>query len=360
MSTTYMYVGARIIPVALLVVSLFRIIIYLAVYSVPSLDRSSDGLKTSVSFRLAKKSYLNDTVDFYPWGKSGEKPVEIDRRTILVFVRNILLVYCPIYKNMNSQVLSLLYRYSCDHQFDLTRSDDLFSLWGSFYYSYYTGTNSRGLEVTNDTGKHEFDQPLLNASKFAIIRDPIDRFISGYLFSCHMFKFCEEPQLFNCGDDLFCLLHNLNELRINSNWPDFGQFAALDSLAPQLFFCNFRQQKSAYRLFLYNRSEEFKRNMRRFLSAQGIPKSLVYRGWGGDNSSAWLSTQSHHSTSNKPGLRQVRKKIVSDIVILNEIYRVYKIDYDFFHLKVPQLYKRQCKATVYRHLPMCQADQLIS
>ncbi len=253
---------------------------------------------------------------------------------------------------MHSQILALLYRYATDHKYNLNNLLEIAKMWNVYHSS--IGVPSKQLELVNVTDKIGLE--FFNWTKFAIIRDPIDRFISGYMFMCKNWKFCGESHLFHCGDDIFCLLGNLTALLAEDKWPDFGR-SILDNLAPQSFYCHFQQQKSAYKLFLYDRSEKFNQNILSYLQLQGIPKSLLYGGWGDNNSSAWLSTETQHSTFNKANLKlkDVRNNILSDILVVNEIYRIYQMDYKLFQLEVPKAYKSQCKSQKFNHLLICQS-----
>ncbi len=174
--------------------------------------------------------------------------------------------------------------------------------------------------------------------KFAVIRDPIERFISAYLYVCRVEKRCRYQMLFGCNDDTFCILPIRN--------------AVLVHMAPQYFFCYFRHCKSGYRLFYYSDSEDVSQPLTDFLVKQGVPADMLSTGWGANKNSSWLAELSQHSTVDK--YAEERKNLLSNMRLVNEIYRVYKEDYDFFKLNVPKVYRDRCKEPEYQQLDVCQ------
>lgn len=263
------------------------------------------------------------------------------------------LMYCPIQKNLNSQLHALIARVAYGEYNDITTYQGIVDL--------YFGLIDLKVSHANIQWNIMSDSPLWSDNsvvKFVILRDPIDRFISAYLHFCHFDPLkCFRPEINNCGPNIHCLLARLREIHKLKLWNSYGHIGPVTHFAPQMFQCYLRLYWDKYRIFIYSTSEEFKYSLRNFLISNGISNKTITTGWG-NKGEAWLSQLTTHATNLK--FSHLKKEILTNLTLVDEIFRFYQLDYQFFnhtfHLSAEL--KSLCQQNDHMNVSVCNYIQL--
>ncbi|PAV64921.1 hypothetical protein WR25_10556 [Diploscapter pachys] len=186
-------------------------------------------------------------------------------------------------------------------------------------------------------------------SMFAITRDPVDRFLSGFLDLCVR----TNSDCHGCGANLTCFLENTYRramaltLEDNStlreqvitpkeNWT-YHQFQ-LDPLDlhifPQHWRCEFDKNFASYKKVRYS-SDPMKTlwpDMQSIFEKAGVPKAkLDYI------KSEITSTRTVHSTVQYKARKYIEKRLRSSPYLMELLVRLFYYDYKFFNWQLPEL-----------------------
>lgn len=244
----------------------------------------------------------------------------------LIYIQNLSMLYCPIRKNLNSQMLVMLARFLHNQNFEITKSIQEFN---NLWYWRLKGHKN----FTNSEGTMEDLFPNSTVVKFAIIRDPIDRFISAYLQFCHLYPQCD-GQIFNrCGSDPICILNFIASINSAKNWTQFSEEDQIAHFAPQYRQCYFRQYWNQYKILKFDHTTEFRQLLREQIISQGVSRGFLDSGWG-VNKTAWLDELTKHQTSRF--FAEKRAGLLNNVTFLQKAYETYVEDYQFFKFPVPK------------------------
>ncbi|WKY08274.1 hypothetical protein Q1695_007631 [Nippostrongylus brasiliensis] len=167
-----------------------------------------------------------------------------------------------------------------------------------------------------------------------VIRHPVDRFLSGYLFICHRDEmFSEAERCYGCRLNLTCFMENLHqdliEHSINGTIKNAVSRRTIYHFAPQTWFCDYKDHKNDYEFIKYERGQEGARKMAiqfgKFLAGANVPdefREMIY--------DEMLKGTTPHSTYMSPMRSEVEKQLCSDPNLMEHILQIYF--YDFVEL----------------------------
>ncbi|EYC26379.1 hypothetical protein Y032_0010g1123 [Ancylostoma ceylanicum] len=97
-------------------------------------------------------------------------------------------------------------------------------------------------------------QELLGTSKteYTIVRDPVSRFLSGFVNKCiGEGSYCKE-RCFACDGDMSCFVERLHDLMMLAQTGEFTKFHyELAHFSPQTWYCNFKEHLYNYKILRY-------------------------------------------------------------------------------------------------------------
>ncbi|VDM74040.1 unnamed protein product [Strongylus vulgaris] len=99
--------------------------------------------------------------------------------------------------------------------------------------------------------------------KFAVVRDPIDRFLSGYADKCYPKRLPLPPErCFGCEQNLSCFVETLlSNLRNITRDPNATKYMETSHFAPQTWSCNFKEHLHDYIIIKYESGQQGIRNI---------------------------------------------------------------------------------------------------
>ncbi|WKY08550.1 hypothetical protein Q1695_007793 [Nippostrongylus brasiliensis] len=186
--------------------------------------------------------------------------------------------------------------------------------------------NNRAEKQLNST---QLTQMIADETQFfAVIRDPIDRFISGYIDKClsNIDTFPEGDQCFGCRDDLRCFIRILYRILIEfqSGKPVTitKLWSYINYFGPQTWFCDFEHRKKRYTLIHYHRglraAERIAAQLDKVLTSANVPvdqRAYIRR-----------ELSKHKATQESQVARSLKRRIVNDTFVLETLLWMYSGD----------------------------------
>ncbi|KAL6733998.1 hypothetical protein Aduo_004587 [Ancylostoma duodenale] len=180
--------------------------------------------------------------------------------------------------------------------------------------------------------------------RFALIRNPFERFLSGYVDKCLNEKnFSPQVRCLGCRYNLRCfvsrLFHLLYGMHYNRTYLAREIWYVARHFAPQSWQCNFKKQLSTYDLIEYPESSDqvaiVAGEFDRVLKKAGVPQDMraIIR-------KELIKGRSPHSTSKSRARIGVRKMISTDRYVRQVLALIYYFDYIVFGFRpTPSLFE---------------------
>lgn len=167
---------------------------------------------------------------------------------------------------------------------------------------------------------------------FAVIRHPIDRFLSGYVDKCHndLIYYTAEERCFGCKDDMRCFIETLHKVLVEFYNGTIERTRMVLYLvrhfAPQTWYCDFKDHKNDYILIRYKSGKNGTREVadefdKVFRYAQIPKKQRAYI------HSEMMRGTTPHSTSRSPTREAAEKELRSDDDLMRLIMQMYYYDF---------------------------------
>ncbi len=228
---------------------------------------------------------------------------------------------------MNSQMLLMFAKLQYGKKFEITGTLRNFNTFWSWHQSHRANITKK-VSIVEDIWTNK------TIVKFAIVRDPIDRFISAFLQFCVLFPQCHKDIFNNCHANPICILDLVDSINEAQNWTKYGKEAPIAHFAPQYTQCFFRQRWNDYLVITYENSDKFRQLVRDTLIERGVPVEFLQSGWG-INKTEWLGELTMHQTS--VALGRMRKQLLENGSLVLRVYETYRKDYDFLNFSLPKI-----------------------
>ncbi|ULT87690.1 hypothetical protein L3Y34_007093 [Caenorhabditis briggsae] len=175
-------------------------------------------------------------------------------------------------------------------------------------------------------------QELLNdpdTVRFAIIRDPIQRFVSLFLDKCIHTDYCECNKSMKCYvDRMYNTLKNISDYRHPLKEFDMYTF----HFAPLSWMCNFEKDLEKWDLLEMGSDLEERKSsimhLTSILKRQGFNETLVDR-----IHDDMMSGETTHSTHKSSHRLEVERQVREDPYIRDLLHKIYFFDYLIFPFK---------------------------
>ncbi|ETN83029.1 hypothetical protein NECAME_01828 [Necator americanus] len=170
--------------------------------------------------------------------------------------------------------------------------------------------------------------------RFALIRNPFERFLSGYVDKClNEDNFSPQVRCLACGFSMRCfverLFHLLYGMYYNRTYLAREIWYVARHFAPQSWQCNFKKQLSTYDLIVYPESANQKLLIAKEID-KVLRKSNVPKGIRAYIKNETIKGRSPHSTLRTRARNRIRKSVMRDRYVRRVLAHIYYFDYIVF------------------------------
>ncbi|EYC23982.1 hypothetical protein Y032_0014g2253 [Ancylostoma ceylanicum] len=184
----------------------------------------------------------------------------------------------------------------------------------------------------HQTYKELGQNPIL----FAVVRDPFERLISGYVDKCIREYSKSKKSCYDCPQNIRCFVHKLYaSLRQTLN--NDGVINFLHDLAPQNWYCDFRNPSHNYTIIKYEDSEggysKIGAEFDELLNRAGVSSNerVVIKG-------KLLNSSTLHSIQETQEILDAREQLLLDNDLLKMVVGIYYHDFILFGFQFPVVY----------------------
>ncbi|CEF64132.1 Sulfotransferase family-containing protein [Strongyloides ratti] len=284
--------------------------------------------------------YLNATCELYTKEDPCIPPLQNFQSRFRVDLRH-KINFCTITKNFSSMLRSILCFIKkpqyIKYQEDLTK--------GSWTYKFCNDNNfSRRISrVANNYTDGDVDKLMKTWKHVAFVRDPFERFVSGFVDKCVISKEwkIEKNKCYGCRANVTCLLQRLYEkLKEKSSFSTKNKDITYDDIHffPQSWHCEFNRHMNSYTIIKYGTKPKvllkFYKTFFKFLRENGIPmrKIKYIRKY-------TINKRTRHATYNLWVRKYIEKKIRKSKYLMKLIYLIFYYDYIVFNFPLPSIPK---------------------
>uniref|UniRef100_A0A0K0DTC4 Carbohydrate sulfotransferase n=1 Tax=Strongyloides stercoralis TaxID=6248 RepID=A0A0K0DTC4_STRER len=243
--------------------------------------------------------------------------------------------YCAIDKNFSTIMTAIICFLKNETKYILSKKhfkNEIFK--NRFCSSTNEGTSFKELE-------RKFTKNGLNDewSNLAIIRNPIERFISGFVDKCILNReWMRKPTICNgCKMNMKCFIQKLYDrmYRRSFNKEKLNNFDD-QHFFPQNWRCEFHKKFNEYFFIKYSSSEngkhEFLKNFTKYLKSRNVPKESI------DFIKNEINIgRTFHSTWNTTDQIYFTSLLLNDNYLLDLFSRMYYYDFILFNFSLPLL-----------------------
>ncbi|KAL6741695.1 hypothetical protein Aduo_014924 [Ancylostoma duodenale] len=170
--------------------------------------------------------------------------------------------------------------------------------------------------------------------EYAVVRHPIERFLSGFIDKCINEAKEAEARCYGCKGDMECVLRGLHAALVNASTTNYTEYNyEMAHFAPQTWYCNFKDHLNHYVILKFKEGSE---------GASALAKELeaIYRQAGAPDDlrqeiyAQLLVGGTLHSTSGTAARVEARNTLMNNKSLLLRVVQIYY--YDFVVFKFPQ------------------------
>ncbi|EYB98396.1 hypothetical protein Y032_0131g1599 [Ancylostoma ceylanicum] len=241
------------------------------------------------------------------------------------------LATCQIEKVMTT-VREGIFRYLTDpRNFSIYNRTISKEHWKNRFCSGMDYVRTNMTAVLNDIG----EEPVL----FAVVREPIERFLSGFLDKCifeNDYDGDTSDICYGCVDDIHCFVDELYRRLQERKKENKREYYHSRHFAPQTWYCDFQNYLANYTIVKYAKgkkgnarlAEQFDSIFKRAY----VPDTLreVIR-------NELLKGSTSHSTHSSEESRRLKEAFFSDPSLVRKVVQIYFYDFIVFHFPFPQL-----------------------
>uniref|UniRef100_A0A0K0FVG8 Carbohydrate sulfotransferase n=1 Tax=Strongyloides venezuelensis TaxID=75913 RepID=A0A0K0FVG8_STRVS len=267
-------------------------------------------------------------------------PPYIDYEFKYRIVKKYNLTFCQMDKNLSSTMRMVLGSLILNNgtYTNVTISDE------SWFKYYYYMKNLRKKKLKNvvmeffKTNKTELF--LKNNKLLAIVRDPIERFISSFTSKCII----EQPwklhpgNCLKCSDNVTCVIDNvykkLKEISLDHSKLKYHDYYT-QHFVPQTWNCEFSNYQKYYKILFYEDStkglEKFYESLLMILKKIGVSREILMV-----IKKSITTKRSFNATHDKEVRENIKKIIYGNPILLRKLLKIYFNDYVKLNIPFPE------------------------
>ncbi|CAB04541.2 Sulfotransferase domain-containing protein [Caenorhabditis elegans] len=273
-------------------------------------------------------SIFNLTRSISNWTHTSSSPLippYVPFRSTFVTSPKYSLAACRIQKNLSTILLNLFCFLNTPRKFSKTGN----SLTVEF-------RNHISVETCNKTHANHIAMNTTFTTKLAIIRDPVERFLSGFVDKCIHEAEKKDYRCYGCNKDMVCVLKEQYERFKLIAEGRLLSFSYEDRhFAPMSWFCDFDSETiKNYRFLFFGETEEKQsqtiRELMNIFSVHGVDNGTISHIF-----QELSANRTKHSTSGSAIREKIGKEMRSDPEAMRLLHLIYENDYRIFKLQSP-------------------------
>ncbi|KAL6740858.1 hypothetical protein Aduo_014169 [Ancylostoma duodenale] len=175
----------------------------------------------------------------------------------------------------------------------------------------------------------------LGRIKFAVLRDPIDRFLSGFVDKCIMRPKDVETRCFACMGNLGCFIEAFyKKLQEVYNTNDTTYHFEMAHMAPQTWYCNFKEHLDDYIFVRYQKCTSgiavYAREFDKIFRMARVPEDLRREIQG-----EILVGRTPHTTRGSGPRLAAERELFNNRTLLDIVMKMFYFDYKVFGFSLP-------------------------
>ncbi|KIH69649.1 hypothetical protein ANCDUO_00025 [Ancylostoma duodenale] len=175
----------------------------------------------------------------------------------------------------------------------------------------------------------------LGRIKFAVLRDPIDRFLSGFVDKCIMRPKDVETRCFACMGNLGCFIEAFyKKLQEVYNTNDTTYHFEVAHMAPQTWYCNFKEHLDDYIFVRYQKCTSgiavYAREFDKIFRMARVPEDLRREIQG-----EILVGRTPHTTRGSGPRLAAERELFNNRTLLDIVMKMFYFDYKVFGFSLP-------------------------
>ncbi|EYC26386.1 hypothetical protein Y032_0010g1126 [Ancylostoma ceylanicum] len=176
-----------------------------------------------------------------------------------------------------------------------------------------------------------------SAIEYAVVRHPIERFLSGFIDKCINEAKKVEERCFGCKGDMECFVQKLYSAMVNvptTNSTEYDYEVA--HFAPQTWYCNFKDHLHHYVILKFKEGAEgasaLAKEHETIYRQAGVPDNLLKEIY-----AQLLVGGTRHSTSGTAARVDARNTLMDNKSLLLRVTQMYYYDFVVFNFSLPIL-----------------------
>uniref|UniRef100_A0A0N4ZJ56 Sulfotransfer_1 domain-containing protein n=1 Tax=Parastrongyloides trichosuri TaxID=131310 RepID=A0A0N4ZJ56_PARTI len=261
--------------------------------------------------------------------------VKLSRQEFYVLPKNKIST-CVIQKNFSSMMIAIMC-YLFNENVFYKKNDHLAdNQWDNLECRRRNFVRSNK-DIINKYNYGNMNKYLKEWSSILIVRDPVDRFISGYMHHCSKefgsFKFTKK--CFNCKGNFNCFIKRLYKaVTSNPKIVDAYDSHIKQHFFPQTWRCEYFQYKHFYKILKYDSSNlpSFYESLIKIFTKKKVATHKI------DYINKEIHTvKSYHATSGKKATIKFKENLYKNEKVLTLLKRIYYPDFKEFGFPFPEV-----------------------
>uniref|UniRef100_A0A0N5C9B7 Sulfotransfer_1 domain-containing protein n=1 Tax=Strongyloides papillosus TaxID=174720 RepID=A0A0N5C9B7_STREA len=247
------------------------------------------------------------------------------------------LATCTVHKSFSSMLTSILCYLDMEKVF-LKNFDHLADFTFKFKTCVYKKNNFLGSfgNLIKIHGKSNEVSFLKTWKVIMVVRNPIERFISGFVHLCYTHKVRNYKQFcLGCGKNFKCFVNKLYNI-LTSGYISavHGYFQTKAHFYPQTMQCNYLKNKNKFAVLKFDPKnlDSFYKSLEEILIQQNVPREKV------EYIDREIRTyRIKHSTTGKAKTIEFIEKFYKEKDILKKLIEIYYYDFKEFDFEIPNI-----------------------